>query len=148
MAFNENKDLRIGHFVIDIGLQEYRGYPFTYMPVKKQGKTWYPSQLENGTIKTYSYDMILGQMSHFVPREVEQLWNQMKNEKQFCYVNGDMLMIDDNYVSDIQYYPHRITFDKKEYEILIAEGRFDDGVFPVDYNPDKNISKTGQKYNF
>lgn len=148
MAFNENKDLRVGHFVIAVGTKEQRGYPFTYRPVKKGGKIWCPSQLENGMIKTSSYDLILEQLGHYAPLEVEKLWNQAKRDIQNCYLNGDMLMADESYVADIQYYPHRITFENGEYEILIAEGRFEDGVFPVDYNPDKNFSKTGEKYIF
>lgn len=60
----------------------------------------------------------------------------------------NQVLTDKIWLSTHFYNPRRITFENGEYEILIAEGRFEDGVFPVDYNPDKNFGKTGEKYIF
>ena len=82
-------------------------------------------------------------------KDITALWEKMKNSKfQGVSFDGDIGMSDDGYISDKHYYPYRITFSDEKYELLMAEGIFKNGTFPVDYNPSENISRDGDEYQF
>lgn len=91
--------------------------------------------------------LLLGDIGHYVPREVEKLWKKMKEtDVQKASCNADQRMTDDEFVSDKDYYPFRVTFENKKYEMLFAEGIMSSSC--VNYDLSKNVATTGEKYDF
>ena len=81
--------------------------------------------------------------------EITELWEQIKKSTDDVYSDSDENMQDPSYVTDSQYYPCRVTSkSNKKFELLMASGIFEEGTYPVDYNPTKNYSTSGYHYIF
>lgn len=126
-----------------------KGYQFLYTHSKKTGSdNWTPSEFKNRRIIRGNDELIFVSLDPLAPEDVKILWAKMMDSEQKVCCQGDPNMMDDSVVADPTYYPFRVTFESKEYELLMAEGIFEEGVRSVNYVPEKNYDSEGNPYKF